>query len=882
MVPVYYYRNVFPFLNQGLYLFGVVRQFASKKEVIMTNSSGTIEYFSQRIGDKLNLFQGEDVNIASLCASLGPVDQAFNIVFQDEFKSSEMTLEEAQEITALYSSKGKILKLTPFTIKTVTETENFLYLCQVEFRFYGKTFVKIYNFSKSIIDSSESQMSDQIPKKVIYKNRKNVKVFQDFSLVPTEKKKNDSSPIMKYPVIETVENYTQEQDLFSQRSLLSHHTIPNEVEEINHHHETDIKQATVIVLDKFETDSDQEEKASSHNGNWTDSVLHEIKSDVKGVHEKGFEKAILTKYYPFFYRILRAILYLSFGAIIIIQAISASNVKSGMGVLKAYKDVTSAAEVRNTNMMLSQRKVFILYSFAIDRINRDDLTSFFDYEVTTFHLRLNLEDLVQSNNALVQATNLLKTAADREKLFEKNVRLFYTDFNEKPEVFSDVTSFQALSDIVQAGLLITKNSYEARGTSIPSLTFFIRNAMNDLFLEGEHIADLFFESSKKQYDASLESSLTISFVSFILVGFVFMVYTVVLVWQYKEEENLMVGLIRTSKSLIKESQHKAQILKRRIEGDDSFDNVGKAFSNKNMKLEKNKIGSQTPNTQGLSRKYQINLVALFAALMLITICIIVSTVLFRMFYQDLMEKQTQIYLSDKLKRRYNFVVTAFLAFPAYNGTSLLRDKPVLTSILEGIQDVILIEETIPEVFDTEFISNDAESQGLLYGNPCKYLQFGDDFSEYCPILYETTRSKGLLQFVINLEANLKSVYMLFMESNRTEEALKNLFNTTLNTVLIPCGVTATISTALSQHINSSFEEQLSEHINQTNSLMKASITFCLIGLFFIHWALLKRLQEVHNNFRRCLKVLPVKSLISNFVIKSYLLKTNKGLILNLS
>jgi len=169
----------------------------------------------------------------------------------------------------------------------------------------------------------------------------------------------------------------------------------------------------------------------------------------------------------------------------------------------------------------------------------------------------------------------------------------------------------------------------------------------------------------------------------------------------------------------------------------------------------------------------------------------------------------------------------------------------------------------------------------LYGYPCKYLKFGDDFSEYCPVLYEKTRSKGLLQFVINLEANLKSTYMLFKQSNRTEEALKNLLNTTLNTVLIPCGVTATISTALSQHVDSSFEEQLIEHTKQTDSLMKASIIFCLIGLFFIHWILLKKLQEVHNNFRRCLKVLPIKSLISNFVIKSYLLKTNKGLILNL-
>jgi len=854
MVPFNYYLNNNPSIYGGLSFIFVCRAANLNQDFLLLNEDGEIESFTKDIGERLGLYsKSKDgcysvenkIPIKEICPELVKINEAINIISTLEDQTSlalsktenpENRIQEAKKLCFIYFEEGKQISLAP-----LNNSNNlfFEYKCTVKPLMVGSRVGKIVSLEKITYPNTNTDIDEN----------GSLQLINEELLSPTT--------------------------LSSARKLLTP-TSTRKTQKIIFH-QSKSEELSESLGGK---ENSHLEKRITQNSSPKPQWLSQNKSKTIKLYQQALEKP----YYPFFYRALLALLYFIFALVFSLYLSMNINMHQGTSDLKVRKQILRMTEARNNYFGTLDGAARYLWIYATQEANVTEaligsIVTFEDLIQTTQSI---LTDLDQTSNSLFQLTSSFDQR-DRESLFEKDVRLFDTNSTNTLDSSINLTNFQATDRIIETGFQAVNTAQIDLDQAVPYLSFILRNTMNDLLIKNTQISESFRASleARKIHFSTLVTSyfaIALSLIIFVVFMFIYALYL-----QANNESKNLLALTKLKPASIQSLQKDFLAFRNILFESHLYSSKRDSFYSQPLidqggfsrKAKEKQHQIQYPVYKGLWIPYYVSFLKVSVLIFILIGFFLADFLLFKSYLNRLSTKALQINFIEQINSRLGIISGSFLEMISENDNTIISNIQASASLQNQMQQVSTKIKSISNVIGIGSSEDNVLIQDILYGNSCQYLQETRYSYDLCESLGNYQEQVGLVNLLSNLEALLNSLYLKFINSDRTSDTLFTLqleaFNkisTYIFLVLKPANMM--IADVLNDDFSSMVDRSQLLNITLTTVIVLLIVGECLA----IHFLIINRLKQKETQFRRILAMFPPSIVLPNFILKSYLIKTS--------
>ena len=848
---------------------------------------------------------------------------------------SGMTLSQARLIYSLFNDKGRNLSFLPLKRKMIDESEDprfdgaFHFNCKVQNKSFGATSIRVVTLAEAVDlflddEDEEEELNEinflfkkltavrqrddsrgQSPKTTFLLPYKR-EIIEAPSEDPTLQLSHNSRDIErfesgKYSIEKKSSVRPSKNTLDRRKSTLPEEQVPPSIENsavpptpqrvdkdprvtyLKKHRVKD--QNTLSRLKRMKGVLDDDWDQDDQNAIAKLQVVQQSmgsqksRSSAQGRVSRALKEALSIPYYPKYFNFFIVGFYTLLILTFVSQLYFKLIIDDDLVIRKARKDVIRNAESRNDMLVGIQRQLHYAWDLHSGRLQEKDL-GLFAQSVSSFLTTLtgNIKSLAAINNNLIQATNSLRKEY-RTKLFTTNVRIFETDFSDPVQVWMNLTNFQATERIIETGYKGFALGQTSMDQAKPYFTFLFRNTLNDLLLVSEDISRIFVQALNDDQKLMLSSFSGSLLASLLVLGIAIAVSCWVIASQYEAEKKNMYAFLKLSSTRVKELTARFMKFKRVLQEDASLEESQTAdFSQYAARFAKakgdskkaNRVTIQHLNHKGIFRKYAIYVLRVIILVAVLAGFITLNYVSSRDSFVQIHNNLHQLYFSDRMRSRLNLALIVSQELLTSVNTTLIRNQPATTLITQVIEDVKIINGEIPFAFQNVDSSMDSIVQEIVFEDGCVFMTGFQ--AQGCLAVTKGGGKVSLLVAATTVEGGITERYNRFVASNKSDAALAAIQSGTINVSVTPNIVLAAENTLISSILNKNYESYLTTTKKQTQVYW---ILFCmaLIAVCVVSWYIfVKKLREADGQFKRVLHIFPPNLVLSNFMLKSYLLK----------
>jgi len=589
LIEVDYYIHVHPFLTQGFCFAAFIKPIISSRDFMYVFENGQIDCSTKNIGEVLGLLPSKRTSLTHLkeiSPELAVANEAFNIIaFPDRTESSTqdsqaittnrtkpkrkstLTTERAQEIYNLYTTTGKDVILYP---KDSSSSVGYSYHCKIAALSYGSIQVKLFAFIKNRNQSQQqlenpNDQDDKLSFKIPTITRQSPQPEQTL-----HEENINALEIAEYPravdasyldyfgekasgwadihVLKSKELSQSFTNRTSTRLLTGTERDRRTTRHLNSliYQPQNIKDnSKIISIPKF-SQSTGAKNVKLHEKETPDQIqFGGAQSSLKSSNWSKFsyKKRISTlykvslslHYAPRFFKILSYLFYLFFAVFVIGEIALKISLNDDIKGLQLKKDLLRNVELRNYQLITVQATVRGFWEIQQGDIDGSSFGALaFLMPYYSYLVNLKIDSLTKANQNLLANASLLQSDI-RAMIFARDVKVYDTYFDQTPQVYETLNSFQALDRIIEAGLKLADLSQANTSEFTSIINFLSRNSLNDLIIKNDFISEQIIVSLGLQHDTinlklDLHLILTIT-----LVGSFVVIFALILWRQYHKE-----------------------------------------------------------------------------------------------------------------------------------------------------------------------------------------------------------------------------------------------------------------------------------------------------------------------------------------------------------
>ena len=600
---------------------------------------------------------------------------------------------------------------------------------------------------------------------------------------------------------------------------------------------------------------------------------------------QAFRRAIATNYYSPVYGIFILALYVIMIGILTIQINLSTTTASDISTLNNRKNILVIAESRNVQIHTIYRQLRSLWCFSSGWQDQSSYPLIIRAPAIIDRVTGSLTDLVKINKALLESANYL-VETDRDKLFEEDVKMYATNYLDKVQSYITLDTFNAVNRIIQKNLYVLGLAKVNINDINVHLTFDIslRNIGNSILSKNIEVVSLFLKSSDKEKVKVLNFiNVTIALTTSLLGVLIFLLASAAL-FQFKNEKKLMFAFARISSKGV-------QLVSRRLNDFILVINEERSFEEDNSTLDlklfnyrdHRKVNRVIKNYDEESfnlftyhksvRKYLLYGVKFSLLCALLTALVTVNFLVVQDSIKDLHLKLHRLQIVDRMRSNLNLLSSVYLDLITRNGTTSLLEVPASTIALTAIEYIANMRNELPSLLENEDSTYDPTIEEVLWINAC-FGQNTDLQQRLCPSFQPDGQPVGLLQMLSNFENFATNLKLKYEQSKYSAQALQNITPIAQDTLIKYTLVLDSASALISNLFDGYMEKRMSEG-KKTNITFSVIIDlYILVAVIYFHVCFLTKIRQEDGKFKRVLQVFPANLVLSNFVLKSYLLKTS--------
>jgi len=934
LVPINVFFDIFPVMTEGLYFMLMIRPYPISNDILLVRENGDIESPTQNIAERLGLpiVVSTTTNIKSLSKELAKINQAFNIVnsldqqqksqstysqpLASSFKEinsggpgfvpgkesqptlvfspfggantpSQFVLEdEAREIVKLYSGEGGVVELTPFKDSSKPSVS---YFCTVQpFR----NSLRVISLKE--INTQKNEHSDEIQLTQPESKEQDEEEFEDnradfefedekqAGWIPLETLNPQKA---RQPTRDTLgptaagETFpTMEDHLLSPKSnhgLLSPRSPTNNLR---------AKSLSKIPRNKKINEGENKhhviipEKAVSMASSQVS--IHSKKQKI----EEAFQAALAVKQYPRSWFCLFFMFYFGIAAIFGIQLSLKIFLEDDFSTFILKKQVLTDAQSRNYYLLSSQISLQLALDYQSGRITLGDfgLLSALGDQLFS-NARDTIMQLETFNNNILFSSNLLEKAIQKT-LFDQTVQIFNVEKPQNDQDYEKLNTIQATNSIIETGLkffaYLAQKQIEVAQSE---MSIFTKNALNDLIIQTENITSIFLASLANQTNDILDLLTTFLIAILVWVSCVILSFALIIRRLYQEEINNVLAVTKLNTQLIQKTLQSMISFQEKLQGSkkETPENNSDNEKSSNTKIDfKDQNARQAlpkkPNCSGTRKKYVIYFARLLTISVTVALLASVNSVIIRNSLNSLQQLQTFIQFTYGTKVNAALSLISFMELFSSNNKSRIKHQNPLTVVENQIQVIQKVRiEALKDLTSNQDDFLTPKFETVVLGDACSLI--GTPLNViFCDIMAAYGKSSGLIYLMNTLEDILIDKRNQYIASNKTAEALKkiqfeqiDLVTSVFQLLSVECDL---FSASLDQNI-----AQILNNAQRNRNWIFGAFTFQLVTQGVLFWIMvLSRLKEANNQFKNVLRTFPSSLVLSNFLLKIFLVKTSKG------
>jgi len=598
---------------------------------------------------------------------------------------------------------------------------------------------------------------------------------------------------------------------------------------------------------------------------------------------KAFKAALEVKHSPKLLRIVCILFYVFLISIIFALVYLKLTLDHSTETLNVKKDILTAAQLRTQTLASIEGILRPLSDLGTGRLVNADFGDVQNSQAVYFIIaRSYLVTLIATNEQIFTNAHLLENDV-RSNLFEKDVRIYGSDYVESETEFINVTSFQGTQTMIQTIFKMLAIAQVNVSQSVPQFEFFLRNGLNDLLVKNTEISEGFLQSAQDEIDDIQFIIITYLIIAFILLGIVNCTLLLNVWKQYMREKNNMIAFTRLNLHEVKNVMNKINNFKKILEKDGSFEDSQATASIAEFakpdpvsykRVTKEHV--KAPRFAGITRKYLLYVRSWAIFLAFLVGVIMLSALTAQGYLSSFKDKLHQLDFTNRMNTKINMATLIFMELTVFNGQTLIENIPTEIGAPRVIQDIKNVRNELTDVIVDSDLIEVTKIKNTLFYNGCGELD--PSSKSYCDILAKKGIESSFLQLITSFENFIIDRYNAFLTSDRTTASLKAIEVTGYDT-LISLKRILTMEIAV---ISNTVSSKLGEYITNGNSqrtLVFVICSICLLILLCLVWVyILKRLSEADNQFKKVLRMLPGDLIFSSFLLKSFLMKTSQGLL----
>lgn len=346
----------------------------------------------------------------------------------------------------------------------------------------------------------------------------------------------------------------------------------------------------------------------------------------------------------------------------------------------------------------------------------------------------------------------------------------------------------------------------------------------------------------------------------------------------------MLALTRLDSKGIKEALDRLNIFKTSLETGDNIEgrahkkiiqSAKKAYKTQVGRKKEKKKNIQSPDHSGILKRYLWFIARSLVCILILSGFAIWSSISASSSIEFLKSEQSKLYFADNMATRTNFAFLAAFELFASNDTTLLRNELVLGQLKKSLDDVASLKNSVMDVFlDGSEVDPNVQTTLLVEG--CQFLNTSS--ATFCKFIKSKARKTNLVTMLSDYEAFIQDKYDSWFVSNKTSASLRYYQTSNYDIMLSLQRTIGDQSTYIGIRINNIFEAKFSNVKVQGN----IAFSICIVALVIVSvllWVLVfTQLREGINKFKNVLQAIPPSLILSNFVLKTFLIHTSKGLL----
>jgi len=596
-----------------------------------------------------------------------------------------------------------------------------------------------------------------------------------------------------------------------------------------------------------------------------------------GGRARSFTEYLEVKTYPAHWK-------LSFiGFLISLAAIFASLIYLDLKMkdltqdLRVKKDIMVNSLFRAYNLVTVQGSFRMLYDVQRGVLVNSELGSL--AKPISGHIAVvekYTQSIMERNKAVQNQTYLLDKSIN-EQFYLKDVTVVYASSTAKMD------SFEATDLIIQKLLSVITTAKQGISINEETSNFVNTNLLNSLDIKNDLLADLTLKSVQNQNDV-LQGIYVKYIILILLLNLALVFVTLKMIWsQYSRNRKLMFGVMNLSSRAIECLLENQKKFSHALAKENNMNFMDMAFYNC---IDSPQLGNFLPmeirnskkrsidsiNFKSTRKRFWLYSVVLGILVVFLSTIMIVSYIPTSTSISNFNKRIVQINYLTRASSNFARANTAAMEIFASNNTLEMRNDLVETAYKGFIKTIASLRDQLLTLFIDEELLKNSHVQKILFGDGCYLL----DSSEwiYCNALVSKSIKGNLAQMMGKFEAYLTERFLKYENSDKSAADLKAI---RINDIDVLFTLKRTMSNEcilLLDLVDNAFEDRLKKFDKDKNVGFSVSLVtfFLMIGVIWV--LILHPVKEQDNRFKNVLKAFPPKVIISNFVLKKFMLETS--------
>lgn len=911
IMPVSHFLNIHPLIWEGLHYVTISRHYPKSLDFIFLSESGEIYAFTEGIAKKLGLASIVEANssigtpIEKICPGLVEPGRAFSLIGRlpaDQLKQIEdPVIQNAKRIYDSYSTAGEIVQMNPLESFSENDLEEnpgskeiYSFQCTIANRSYGTLLIKILTLEEIkqenslIIEPKVFKKSPYTQEEQIVMNEKrntplnsakdhNYLLSEEDALVLNTRLNTEFKSPRKAFKTEQEELLTSNPDRTPrkpqsgkqstiQQPGLTAYAMSQRKESIE---SIEFDKGKIdMEIDKIDTYSVNSQKSASN------SNLRKM---------KAFNTELATKYYPRKYTVYILLFFIGLCFMLIDQSILKVRMDTYVNSLNVRKDVVSEARTRRLKLTDLHRALRALWVFGTGKLLQSDVSPGARVPAHLNRMKQYVTQLSQSNRDLRTTVDHLDSNIG-QVIFQKGVRMYETDYDDANQRYINLTNFEAVDDIISSSLKVISTATLNLSNAVPKMEIMLRNIPNDILIQTGSVINVLISSldSDMQDNLNLINVCVWSILAFLIVLYIVLNY--MLYAQYKAEKGKMIAVQTLDLDTNRTIQSRLQRFTQLIEDGVSFEglpsvDISKFYYRRNLdQSRRKKLRKQEPDSykslRGIRKKYTFYAIKLFILMSCIIVLIVLSGVFAQNRSKSLNTQTNQLQLINSLNENLAFLASIAVDLVATNDTSYVANMKPSIALPFAIEYLSKRKNLLLSSFEVGSKELEIVSP-FFYQNQCYRLS--PDMRMFCTNLTNNQQNTGFIYLVTYVESIFSNFRDRFNSSDKSSNQTLKAFLLEVQTYIIPRTIAVgLLGSIISQAVDDNLDNSISSYLSRTTLIVYLFCFLLALICFLIYKYILAKVRESDNQFRKVLQVFPANTILSNFILKSFLLKAAKG------